>query len=260
MVGASERRVIELSSVENVRDLGGVRTGDGRWVAHRVFVRSAALDTLTEEDRGALERLGLVTALDLRFGIEREERPGRWPADRLVAVPISHDGETADVLTRIQRGDLLGPDLEALWAANVGTFAVRFAPAIRSVFEVFAAAGPGRGVVFHCRGGKDRTGVVAMLLLEALGVAREDVYDDFLLSNVQVDTEARAAAVAAEFSRIAGSPVTPSDVFPFAGVRREWLEGAYAAIEERFGSVERYLVGELGVDVAAFQERFLETG
>jgi len=43
-------------------------------------------------------------------------------------------------------------------------------------------------------------------------------------------------------------------------VRREWLEGAYAAIEERFGSVERYLVGELGVDVAAFQERFLETG
>jgi protein tyrosine/serine phosphatase len=165
-----------------------------------------------------------------------------------------------EVVSRIMRGDVLGAELEALWEANIAGFATRFVPVIERIFAVFADAGPGRGVLFHCRGGKDRTGVVAMLLLEALGVLRSEIFDDFLFTNTQVRTDERASAVAAEFSRITGTPVDPTDVFPFAGVRREWLEGAYAAIEERFGSVERYLTEAVGVDVAGFQRRFLTPG
>jgi protein-tyrosine phosphatase len=254
------RRVIELTSLENGRDLGGLPTGDGRRVIPGVFVRSAALDVLTDVDRNALEQMGIVTALDVRSDMEREERPARWPSDRLVAVPLADDEEMVGVVARIMSGDILGAELETLWEANIATFATRFIPAIRRIFGVFAAAGPGRGVLFHCRGGKDRTGVVAMLLLEALGVVRSEVFDDFLFTNAQVGTEERAAAVAAEFSRITGTPVDPAEVFPFAGVRREWLEGAYAAIEERFGSVERYLAEVIGVDLTGFRGRFLAAG
>jgi protein-tyrosine phosphatase len=253
-------RIIDLTSLENARDLGGLRTGDGRRVVPGVFARSAALDSLTDADRAVVERLGITVALDLRSDMEREERPSRWPAERLVTVPLAHDGEMVDVITRIQSGDLLGRDLEVLWEANIATFAVRFVPAIRRVFDVFAGARPGRGVLFHCRGGKDRTGAVAMLLLESFGVAREAIVRDFMYTNVQVPTDERAAVVAAEFSRIKGTPVAPSEVFPFAGVRREWLERAYAVLEERYGSVVSYLVDEVGVDVTGFRERFLVEG
>lgn len=253
-------RVIDLASLENARDLGGLSTGDGRRVVCGVFSRSAALDSLTDSDRRVLEHLGVAVALDLRSDMERAERPARWPSDRFVAAPLADDGEMVDVVARIERGDLLGRELEALWEANIATFAVRFVPAVRRVFDVFAGARPGRGVLFHCRGGKDRTGVVAMLLLESLGVVREEIVSDFMYTNVQVPPEERAAVVAAALSGIKGRPVAPSEVFPFAGVRREWLDGAYGILEERYGSVAAYLTDEVGVDVAGFRERFLEAG
>lgn len=254
----TNHRIIPLTGVENARDLGGLVTRDGRRVAGGVFVRSAALDGLTGGDRRSLEGRGIAVVLDLRSDLERTERPGRWPADRLVAAPLAHDGEMVDVVAQIQRGGLLGAPLDALWAETISTFATRFVPTMRRIFEVFAQASLGRGVLFHCRGGKDRTGVVAMLLLEGLGVARREIVSDFLYTNVQVDAEARAALVAAEFSRIKGTPVAPSEVFAFAGVRAEWLEGAYRFIEERYGSVQRYLEEEIGADLADLRARFLE--
>lgn len=256
--GDPATRIVPLISVENARDLGGLATVDGRRVVRGVFVRSAALDGLAAADRESLERLGFVTALDLRSDLERAERPSRWPPERVVAAPLADDGQTADVVARIMRGDLLGDELEAFWELAVATFALRFVPSIRRVFEVFAEASPGNGVMFSCRGGKDRTGVVAMLLLEALGVRRDEIMADFMATNAQMSTEVRAELVAAEFARLKGTPVAPADVFPFAGVREGWLEGAYRLVEARFGSVQHYLVEEIGVDLGAFRERFLE--
>jgi len=101
--------------------------------------------------------------------------------------------------------------------------------------------------------GKDRTGFAVAMLHEALGVHRDDILEDYLLTNTAGDVEARIASGAATIVEITGE-TDPAVIRVLMGVEPEYLQTAWAAIEERYGSVEAYMEQELGVD-AALKER-----
>ena len=102
--------------------------------------------------------------------------------------------------------------------------------------ELFDRLSKGERVVVHCTAGKDRAGTAAALVLTALGVPRETVFEDYLLTNRYWDRGGRekpgmdAETVASIFS-----------------ARREYLEGTFTAIESRFGTVPGYLDDHIGL-------------
>ncbi|RMD83103.1 MAG: tyrosine-protein phosphatase [Candidatus Dadabacteria bacterium] len=168
-------RRIELEGAFNVRDLGGYRAAGGKRVATGRVFRADALHRLSERDERRLETLGICRVFDLRSAVELarhgvgefERRHGYVHAP-LVEVTL----DPFDPAIDWERINLPDRYLEMLESGG---------GVIRRILETLAGETNG-AVLFHCTGGKDRTGVVAAVLLRALGVADEDIVADYALS------------------------------------------------------------------------------
>jgi protein-tyrosine phosphatase len=165
----------------NVRDLGGLRSADGRTTRRGAVVRADALDRLTAAGWSALHEYGIGTVIDLRNDDERAPDVAPRPAGiETVHAPL--DGiEDTDFWDHWAGGPQLGTPL------YYGPFLERFPQRTTGVIAVVARARPG-GVVVHCGVGRDRTGLIAMLLLALVGVAPADVAADYELSSDRVRT------------------------------------------------------------------------
>lgn len=159
----------------NTRDLGGLRTADGGATRFGRVVRSDSLERLTASGWEALSAYGVRTIVDLRNDDERGTDAAARPSSlTTLHLPLdgAHDREFWDVWdSGPQFGTPLyfGPHLE------------RFPERSAAVVSAIARAEPG-GVVFHCVGGRDRSGQIAMLLLALAGVVPQDIGGDYALS------------------------------------------------------------------------------
>lgn len=170
-------RLVALEAVHNFRDLGGYATADGRTTKWRTLFRADGLYRLTATDVSTLEPLGLRTVIDLRSDTELDER-GRFPVD---AHPVVfHHLPIVDTTW----ADLDRPAYERdedflIWAYQemLTMGAPRFAKAFEALAEPDALP-----AVFHCAAGKDRTGLLAALLLGSLGVSHDDIVADYALT------------------------------------------------------------------------------
>jgi len=166
---------LPLDGAFNFRDIGGYRTREGRTVVGRKVYRADALHRLGPADYPTLEPLGIDTIFDLRTATELEsDGVGEFVAGRnhvhvpLIEVSLNPINPAEDWL----KVDLRDRYIEMLNAR---------ARAVPALFE-WIAKPTGTACIFHCTGGKDRTGVVAALLLRTLGVDDEDVIADYALS------------------------------------------------------------------------------
>ena len=159
----------------NVRDLGGLRTTDGRRTRSGRVVRADSLETLTASGWAALSARGVRTVIDLRNEDERGADAAPRPATvTTVHVPLdgSEDREFWDTWDS-------GPQFAT--PLYYGPHLQRFPERSVAVLAAIARAEPG-GVVFHCASGRDRAGQVTMLLLALVGVAVEEIAADYGLS------------------------------------------------------------------------------
>jgi protein-tyrosine phosphatase len=183
--GAVER-TITFEGCLNFRDLGGYATRDGRVVRWRRLFRSDSLHRMSAADvTRLLDELGVVTVVDLRTRTERE-RGGPVPAEasgttRALHVPMI-DELFADPGARPRRGGHL-TDMGEGYAAMLGLAGEQVATVLRLLADpdVYPA-------VFFCAAGKDRTGVLAAIVLAVLGVDDDDIVADYALT----DSVARA--------------------------------------------------------------------
>lgn len=230
-----------LKGATNVRDLGGytVRgSGATRW--GQVF-RSDGLHRLDDDDISQLMSAGVRHFFDLRRAEECAREPCRVEC---VSVELPSQGVfDTDVATLQTRADgenwLFGDYLRMLEHGG---------PAFGRLFAALADA-DGGAALFHCAGGKDRTGLTAALLLTALGVDREQVMDDYLLTN-----------------RFRGAEQVPHvvDLFVDHGIARpaaeamlsapRWaMEAALETLDTKYGGIECYLT-----DLAQVSDRHLD--
>lgn len=163
----------------NARDLGGLPAAGGTWTRRGALVRSDALDRLTAPGWDALAAHGVRTILDLRNDDERRDDVSPRPPG-LTTIHLPLDGvEDRAFWDEWDSGPGFGtplyyrPHLERFPARSVG------------VLEAIARA-PEGGVVFHCQGGRDRTGLVTMLILILAGVAHDVIADDYALSEARL--------------------------------------------------------------------------
>jgi protein-tyrosine phosphatase len=252
-------RVIDLQGTSNTRDIGGYATSDGHVLRWRQILRSDRLSKLTPEDFRKLEDIGVKTVIDLRTDREQEQEPTVWLGEhppRILHFPI---GDARDEWFNAQRRLLKGnrfTEEQALrhMVAGYQNFVEAGEESLRQTMEVVLdpANWP---VLIHCSAGKDRSGIAVSLILEALGVDREAIMQDYLLTNEVSHTRQKAALLARERSnsRSVGRGRTGASAeawFPIVGVEPEMLNAFYADIDEHFGSVYAYL-DELGVDQSA---------
>ena len=157
----------------NARDLGGYPTEDGRETRWGAIVRSDSLATLSEAGRAALVDYGVRSIIDLRLPSEVEEHPNPF------AVAGAHGMAYRNISFVDPAAGPLG-DFTSM-ADNYARMLGRFRPAVGAVMTAIARA-PEGGVLVHCMGGKDRTGLISALLLELVGVPRDTIGADYALT------------------------------------------------------------------------------
>lgn len=170
-------RELEWDACWNVRDLGGYRTGAGGRTRSGRVVRSGDLSRLTAAGRDALLRYGIRTVIDLRdpreFAVDLDpfHVDGPWAGQvEYLSVPLISQAEWEAIRDPLvlKQGYVVTLDLSR---ANIGR-----------VISAIANAQPG-GIVIHCHAGKERTGVIAALLLALCGVPDSVIAEDYVASD-----------------------------------------------------------------------------
>ncbi|WP_296624106.1 tyrosine-protein phosphatase [Rhizorhabdus sp.] len=240
----------QLQGAPNFGDLGGYQTGDGRRVKPGLLFRSDQLDRLTDADLAAMEGLRLAYVVDLRTESERAREPDRLPRGArhiILDVSADADGSLGGDMRKAQAAIAAGRGVELLEAANRDFVSLPSAQAAyRALFALVAdpATGP---LVYHCTAGKDRTGWASAVLLSILGVPRERIFYDYLASNTYLAQ--KNAGILASL-KASGAPIDPANLEPVLGVRRAYLDSAFAEVDRVYGSMDAYVRKGLGLSDA----------
>ncbi|HEX7822924.1 MAG TPA: tyrosine-protein phosphatase [Sphingobium sp.] len=246
-VTASHPRLLPLEGGQNFRDLGGYRTVDGHRVKWGLIYRSGAMNRLTPADFQYLAALGLKTVVDLRGTSERKVAPVAWPdATKPTLFTRDYDMDNASLMAPLARQGLTAPEARAIMATLYRDIPTEFAGQYRLIFaELLAGHAP---LAFNCSAGKDRTGVAAALLLSVLGVDRETVVQDYLLSN---QTFKPAVALGGNDPHAAAMrSLSPDVVKALMGVDRSYIDTAFATVDAYPGGAQGYYREKLGLDAA----------
>ena len=186
------QRVLTVPGVSNFRDAGGYATAEGGRVAERRLFRAAHVGRVDDEGGAHFRRLGIATIVDLRGA---EERTADLPAFaeahgiRVVSTPIEPGSLPA--LRRLAADSATTPQaVRNVMMANYRRYALEETAVVGRALAAIADA-VDRPVVVHCTAGKDRTGFVVAVILSVLGVPRETVLDDYLISNTAWDRQYR---------------------------------------------------------------------
>jgi len=245
-------RIHSFDALDNFRDYGDYATAAGRRIGVGRLFRSAHQARVSEADLERLAGFGIGTIVDLRRPGERRDQPSKRPvgwAGQVLESNVGADGE-APHITFLRTADLT---VDAGRRFMTGVYRdLPFEPAHLDLFgRYFRALGDGEGaVLIHCAAGKDRTGVLAALTHHLLGVHRDDMVEDYLLTNTAVDLDGLAPRVARQLEAMTGRTASHDAVVAFLGVEPVYLETALAEIAARHGSIDAYLEQALGVDAA----------
>lgn len=245
------RRHVRLSGAYNVRDLGGYPTVDGRHVRWGRVYRGGALYAATASDIAALVGRELRVICDFRSGPERLSAPNAWAQPHGIDLWGLADealvGDSRQMLDGAlssveQTRDLMTRTYEQIPFEQAPSYAVTFRRIARGELPL----------LFHCAAGKDRSGVAAALLLSALGVRRDAVLQDYLLSR---DVRHQIEEVFIADPRHEKAVQNPTRTWePLMESNPQYLCAMFAAVETRRGSLEAYFEQDLGIDSAGLRE------
>lgn len=246
----------QLARHFNFRDLGGLKSVNGREVRRRTLYRSASLSELAPEHIAAVRSLNIRSVIDLRHNSERETHPTPWQEMGCSAYwcrdyePAGGGGGLNDLLAS-----------ESLTAAAARDLMLRAQieltySSVDSLKRLFHAIRTDEGpFLFHCTSGKDRTGIAAALVLSALAVPRDVILADYLATS-RFDILASAAYRRAE-------PFPPERmeiIRPIFSVDSAYLDHMFDGIIARDGSLEGFFRKTLDLSVSdldALRERLL---
>jgi protein-tyrosine phosphatase len=253
-------RHVVLDGAVNVRDIGGYRTSYGLHVSRGRLFRGDALSRLSGADVERLERLGLRIVIDFRtpgevllsgadrlpFGIELVSLPvGGGDLGEIYELIASGDherqraelgdGRAASLMVQVNRGFVTDPRQREAFGA-----------AVRLV-----CSGARLPLLYHCSGGKDRAGWMTAIVLTALGVPRENVLRDYLLSNDFHRTEYQKL----RYDLVKTGIVADPDLLrPIMEQSATYLGAAFQQAEMSYGSFGRFVTHGLEVSDAMLGE------
>ena len=247
----SAARRLPLDGVHNFRDFGGyARVGGGR-VARGLLWRSGQHGAASDADLAAIAAINLAHVADLRGDSERANWPCRRP-DGFAAHVLFAPGETSGGHANAvgAAGGSYGEVRSAGDAACVMRFIYASMPdrpvllaTLRLYLDALAKGGP---ALVHCFAGKDRTGFAVALVQTLLGVHRDDILADYMLTMEGEAFERHVAAKADDIRAGFGAAMDDGAVRVLLGVAPDFLDTALAAVAQSHGTVERFAAQQLG--------------
>jgi protein-tyrosine phosphatase len=203
-------RVVAVDGLVNARDLGGLPLVGGGTTPFGAFIRSERPDRVGADGWAALEARGVRAVLDLRQPGERDAHPASVPPG-VADLHVDHDGlEHADFWAGYWENGLVGTPLYYL--PHLAALPER----TTEVLAALADAPPG-AVLFHCAGGRDRTGLVAAILLAIAGVEEDAIVADYLETIANADAlalgQGRPSGEAAVAALLAERGTTSEEAF-----------------------------------------------
>ena len=267
-------RHIDFEGMSNVRDLGGMTGADGKKIKSGLLFRSDQLHRATKADQEKLKEIGVKYIVDLRNIREYTEQPDpRIDGITHISMPLNQErmaGIERDTKSREEMRreaiDKASRDPMVFFKEMSGYYA-EYANApytfeqMHKFFQLLIESDG--GVLWHCAGGKDRTGILAVLLCEVLQVSREDIEGDYLATNLYKQKEADA--------EIAGIQKTlPPDCSPEIAVYMtkytwlahiEYLQYFYKIVAEKYGDIHGFLKDAVGLtadEEEQIREKFLK--
>lgn len=258
---------IDIPSVYNLRDLGGIVTKDNEQIVSGKLFRANSLSSISNDDLVELRKLNISKIYDLRSIDEREEKPDVLIGnEENIHVPIM---ERADL--GIDKNQLKKPWYTLKVIKESFSSADAALNMMRKIYRGFVAdeysqrkyefllkdilneLKSGGSIMYHCSSGKDRTGLTTAYLLEILGVSKKDIFEDYLYSNNFIGRDAQyyldtKFKLLLKFSRRKTKEAIVQIVKDFMGVREEYLLEAYKYVEDNYGSMDNYLISVLHID------------
>lgn len=229
-------RTVEFDGTRNFRDLGGIPTPFGE-TRYGVIYRSDRLSKFSRADGERLSELGIETVIDMRSRAERERAPNRLPSEsevkQLARAFLPRD--TLPMFNAINAGEY---DAAASYAAMIRQYramALEHTSDYRRIIDDLLEPGA-VPAIFHCTSGKDRTGMIAAIILLALNASTEAVTDDYAMTHGRIEKVDFFADTA-----------DPKAVEIVMAANPEYMLAAIGAMESEFGSITIYLRDGVGV-------------
>lgn len=259
---------IDFENLRNTRDLGGMKTADGRKIRAGKLIRSGHLIAASEKDR---EKLGglIDTVVDFRSDRECMERPEphisgtnyyHIPVLEEAKPGVTRDEDSYEVVRQKMLGDA---EVARKYMVRVyGGFVTsehcraQYERFIRILMEDHSKA-----VLWHCTAGKDRAGFGTVIIQELLGVRKADIMEDYLMTNVYLEPE--ILGILESVRQRIGSMNEESEKalrYLFAAWQ-DYLEGTYSLITEYYGDFDSYIRDGLHITDAerdTLRVKFLE--
>lgn len=253
-----DTRKLPFTGAHNFRDLGGYKTSDGKTVKWGKVYRSDNLHSLTDEDLKYMERLNLKSVVDFRSDEERNEEPDRLTPDMtpiLLPIKFEPEGVTETLMRDLTFGDLDSSNL--LRDFNV-ILVKEFTEEYRDFFRHIVDNG-GEPFLLHCTAGKDRAGFGSAMILTVLGVPREKIIEDYLLTNTYVSDHVESKLLETElktFFRADSDNLRKINL-----VEERYIQAAFDTIDSHWGGMDQYISEGLNLteeDINKIKDYYLE--
>ncbi|HWV28650.1 MAG TPA: tyrosine-protein phosphatase [Dyadobacter sp.] len=248
---AIAQRYLGLENTVNFRDLGGLKTKDGKTVRKGLIYRSDNLSKLESKQFGQFNALRIASVYDLRTDHEIEGKEDHLPAVvhyRHTPVVEDNAGEIKGLKKRVLNGEITeqqAKDMTARFYADAVTVHVGAVKAILN--DITASDQP---VLYHCSAGKDRTGIVSALILSILNVDRQLIVDDYMLSNYYRRNRAEKTLGKAKLGRIIKPKLNMDAIEILSTVDERFIRATFNAIDSTYGGIDPFIENQLGIDRA----------
>ncbi|RVU55133.1 tyrosine-protein phosphatase [Anaerosphaera multitolerans] len=166
-------RILKIEGVRNVRDLGGIENRDGKILKRGFYFRTGSLYNITDKGQKTLVTLGIDTVIDLRSRVEVDKKPDKVTVKNHYWMPML-DAFQAEMLKGTPPKTALNEMYMSLIRGQEAEF--------RNIFKLIADHSNGKGILYHCTAGKDRTGILSMLLLSAANVSYDKIIEDYSMT------------------------------------------------------------------------------
>lgn len=253
------QRLLPLEGGVNFRDMGGYQGAEGRRVKWRQLYRSGTMARLTDADRQHLAERGIRAIIDFRTVEEQEREPNDWGMSLGDAYWRRPHTETFGNWSGLDPAKLKAVrDVEVVMEEGYRRLPQQQAEAYAEMFRRLAAGNV--PAVIHCTAGKDRTGGGAALILAALGVSREAIIADFVMTERAVDLTKALAGRKRSAKYDTFAKIDPEVTKAFLSARPSFINAFLDSLNDEFGSVEGYLadLGMTASDIAEMRASLLE--
>ncbi len=247
--------LLPFESLHNTRDLGGMKTKDGRIIKPGKLIRSGHLSEASEADRQKLGGM-LSVVVDFRTEQERLEKPdGAFPGVECLTLPVMEsmaagitreEASMQELFSRL----LLKPEeakqyMILMYQGFVESEAA--ASAYREFLKVLLSDHE-KAVLWHCTAGKDRAGIASVLVEEILGVSKEDIVADYFATNQYLKEDIRF--LTNYVKQIAGTQDAAADesLRYLFGAEKDFILAFFDAVTAKYGGMEAFLKDVLCVD------------